>query len=85
MKNIARGLRGQGSARLSSCQAIQILQKSYPTFHGLCIASNITQENCLSLSFGRFLPTRTHNTIEAWLDHGLLGTQLGPNKNGRKW
>jgi hypothetical protein len=20
-----------------------------------------------------------------WVEHGLLGTQLGPNKNGRKW
>ena len=25
------------------------------------------------------------NTLEAWQDRGLLGTQLGPNKNGRKW
>ena len=25
------------------------------------------------------------NSLEAWPEHGLLGTQLGPNKNGRKW
>ncbi len=25
------------------------------------------------------------NALEAWEDRGLLGTQLGPNKNGRKW
>jgi Icc protein len=25
------------------------------------------------------------NALEAWPEHGLLGTQLGPNKNGRKW
>ena len=25
------------------------------------------------------------NALEAWLEHGLLGTQLGPNKNGKKW
>ncbi len=25
------------------------------------------------------------NALEAWPAHGLLGTQLGPNKNGRKW
>lgn len=25
------------------------------------------------------------NTLEAWPEHGLLGTQLGPNKNGEKW
>ena len=25
------------------------------------------------------------NALEAWWEHGLLGTQLGPNKNGKKW
>jgi hypothetical protein len=25
------------------------------------------------------------NALGAWPEHGLLGTQLGPNKNGRKW
>jgi hypothetical protein len=25
------------------------------------------------------------NAIPAWPEHGLLGTQLGPNKNGKKW
>jgi 3',5'-cyclic-AMP phosphodiesterase len=25
------------------------------------------------------------NTVEAWPERSLLGTQLGPNKNGRKW
>ena len=25
------------------------------------------------------------NAVEAWPEQGLLGTQLGPNKNGRKW
>ncbi len=25
------------------------------------------------------------NALEAWEDRGLLGTQLGPNKNGKKW
>ncbi|MBW4039060.1 MAG: metallophosphoesterase [Acidobacteria bacterium] len=25
------------------------------------------------------------NAIDAWPERGLLGTQLGPNKNGRKW
>ena len=25
------------------------------------------------------------NAIEAWPERGLLGTHLGPNKNGRKW
>jgi 3',5'-cyclic-AMP phosphodiesterase len=39
---------------------------------------------------GQWKPeTRSHvdseNTIGAWPEHGILGTQLGPNKNGRKW
>lgn len=25
------------------------------------------------------------NGLEPWPEHGLLGTQLGPNKNGKKW
>jgi hypothetical protein len=25
------------------------------------------------------------HSIGSWPEHGLLGTQLGPNKNGRKW
>ena len=25
------------------------------------------------------------NALGAWPEHGLLGTQLGPNKNGRQW
>jgi 3',5'-cyclic AMP phosphodiesterase CpdA len=25
------------------------------------------------------------NAIPAWPEHGILGTQLGPNKNGKKW
>jgi Icc protein len=25
------------------------------------------------------------NALAAWPEHGLLGTQLGPNKNGKKW
>jgi 3',5'-cyclic-AMP phosphodiesterase len=30
-------------------------------------------------------PGGNENTIGAWPEHGILGTQLGPNKNGRKW
>jgi hypothetical protein len=30
-------------------------------------------------------PVDNENTIGAWPEHGILGTQLGPNKNGRKW
>jgi hypothetical protein len=31
------------------------------------------------------IPGDSENTIGAWPEHGILGTQLGPNKNGRKW
>ena len=38
---------------------------------------------------GLLAPTRSprdqDNAVAAWPEHGLLGTQLGPNKNGRKW
>jgi hypothetical protein len=30
-------------------------------------------------------PGRDVHSIGAWAEHGILGTQLGPNKNGRKW
>lgn len=32
-----------------------------------------------------FCPVDQDNAIGAWEERGLLGTQLGPNKNGRKW
>jgi hypothetical protein len=25
------------------------------------------------------------NALGTWQEHGPLGTQLGPNKNGKKW
>ena len=30
-------------------------------------------------------PVDNENAIGAWPEHGILATQLGPNKNGRKW
>ena len=30
-------------------------------------------------------PHDLDNALEAWPEHGLLGTRLGPNRNGRKW
>jgi hypothetical protein len=32
-----------------------------------------------------YAETDQENTIGEWRDRGLLGTQLGPNKNGKKW
>lgn len=31
------------------------------------------------------LPGHDRHSIGAWAEHGFLGTQLGPNKNGREW
>jgi 3',5'-cyclic-AMP phosphodiesterase len=41
-------------------------------------------------SSGRYKPAAriagdNENIIAAWPEHEILGTQLGPNKNGRKW
>jgi predicted phosphodiesterase len=33
----------------------------------------------------KFVERDQDNALEAWPEHGLLGTQLGPNKNGKKW
>jgi Icc protein len=30
-------------------------------------------------------PGRDIHSIGAWPDHGIAGTQLGPNKNGKHW
>lgn len=51
-----------------------------------------TAEDTIRLRIGsavHALPKRAKrdqdNAIGAWPEHGLLGTRLGPNKNGRKW
>lgn len=45
--------------------------------------------SAISLSHNERLSTRKavdqENAIGEWKERGLLGTQLGPNKNGRKW
>ena len=44
---------------------------------------------CLNQS-GHFVepdrrPRDQDNALGLWMERGILGTQLGPNKNGRKW
>lgn len=48
--------------------------------------------DCIRIVFGSTVssprqraPRDQDNALEPWPEHGLLGTQLGPNKNGRKW
>ncbi len=55
------------------------------------IAGN-TAEDCIRIVVGAQGHTASkraerdqENAVDAWPEHGLLGTQLGPNKNGRKW
>jgi hypothetical protein len=45
---------------------------------------------CMVLGLSAYrLPERAKrdqdNALSAWPERGLIGTQLGPNKNGRKW
>lgn len=51
-----------------------------------------TAEDSIRVVLGAFAyspPKRSDrdqdNAAAAWPERGLLGTQLGPNKNGRKW
>jgi Icc protein len=49
-----------------------------------------TFSSCISLRSGPLdtsesVATDQQNAIGEWKERGILGTQLGPNKNGRKW
>ena len=52
--------------------------------------SRVELSTSIDLRFG-LMRERTHspidqeNTIGAWVERDILGTQLGPNKKGRKW
>ena len=53
-------------------------------------ASGTPLEGAIELVAGemsphRYAPVDQDNAIGAWEERGILGTQLGPNKNGRKW
>ena len=52
-------------------------------------AGRIGRDAIRIASEGRARPRRRardhENALEAWPEHGLLGTQLGPNRNGRQW
>lgn len=45
------------------------------------VAVNSPQESTVDVRDG----LDKDNTVGAWPERGILGTQLGPNKNGRKW
>ena len=66
-----------------------------PGVHPLRVVATDVQgnlaEDLIRVLIGTDKPARQRakrdqdNALEAWSEHGLLGTQLGPNKNGRKW
>jgi hypothetical protein len=33
----------------------------------------------------KYKPGHDVHSVGAWTSHGVLGSQLGPNKNGKKW
>ncbi len=45
----------------------------------------LTPQGAKSRSFADAPPGTDAHAVGEWLDHGLLGSQLGPNKNGRAW
>ncbi len=60
------------------------LKVSFKDVHGKVASDEIR------LAFGQRTERNSEerdqdNALEAWPEHGLLGTQLGPNKNGKKW
>jgi 3',5'-cyclic-AMP phosphodiesterase len=59
-----------------------------------CDPSGVAGEDAITVLVARSgaydPPARTADgsdadSVGAWLEKGILGTQLGPNKNGRKW
>jgi 3',5'-cyclic-AMP phosphodiesterase len=45
----------------------------------------LTPQGAGNRSFANAPPGTDAHALGEWLDHGLLGAQLGPNKNGRAW
>jgi 3',5'-cyclic-AMP phosphodiesterase len=64
----------------------------YPLTVSVKDANGLVAEDCIHVVIGaeawqpRPRAARDQeNPLAAWPERGLLGTQLGPNKNGRKW
>ena len=45
----------------------------------------LTPQAAASIGRPDALPGTNARAVEAWPEHGILGSQLGPNKYGRKW
>lgn len=63
----------------------------YPLRVAVRDAEGMSAEDAIQVLLGTDRQSRKRaerdqdNALEPWPEHGLLGTQLGPNKNGRKW
>jgi arsenical pump membrane protein len=76
-------------------EALLSMEKVVAGVHSLRVVAKDTEGNTaddeIRVLVGADRPSREcaerdqNNALEAWPEHGLLGTQLGPNKNGRKW
>lgn len=45
----------------------------------------LTPQGARNRAFADAPPGTDAHAVGEWVDHGLLGSQLGPNKNGRAW
>jgi hypothetical protein len=55
----------------------------------VAIIDQVNRVFASSIAFAFLSPQRAlrdqDNALPPWPERGLMGTQLGPNKNGRKW
>jgi len=66
------------------CEGTHPLKVSFEDVHGK-VASDEIRLAVGQRTERKFEEIDQDNVLEAWPEHGLLGTQLGPNKNGKKW
>ena len=92
---------GEGDSELHQVDGSQVWEGFVPTAGGSVAQASLRVwaedsagamgEDTIQVAFGTRteLPRRAErdrdNALTAWPEHGLLGTQLGPNKHGRKW
>ena len=75
------------TATIPASKAIEGLHELYVK---AVLADGSTAEDRIRIAVGdapqsRHAEVDQENALGEWLDRDLLGTQLGPNKNGRKW
>ncbi len=66
---------------LEGCSRIRVIARVEDSQEGI---DEIELQNIASPQL-RIARRDQHNVIGAWPERGIQGTQLGPNKNGRKW